>query len=818
MKTMIEHAKLAVRMYKNKIDMELIKKFSTEEINNCCNRIENDKLLNNEKKESIIIQEELIRDEKFIDYLIEVHEKTIDMQRFEKLIQDIKDHNEKITDYPIEHITDVINNEDLSSEACYDYLKYFINTNVLMKRTITDNLNYFYSQKNTKFEELTEKERALFEESYLHEYNLIPFYDIKKVYEFLAGNEKLRDVIDFLNYRKLYIPLNIDAYEKINNNAEEIGLYIETIANKISDDEIMYQLLLKWLSNGCSLYELKIIEKRIENIENEQLEKMFNSRSSYINFIYGNKLKEFPLDTINGEKEELIIYAISNNKKRFLKLIEENMNEFLSIPSNSILYREKFYTKYINLNELTLKNLIKLQTMNVNRYTKINELKEQTYTFEEISTLYNMEKQYIDLYNELLDLKVDDRLLRIRQFIKKLLLSTKMEEVEIKKLAEKIKEKPLYIWLENDFNKIKDIKMSDVIQILINYETISKYIPEIKKQNELAYILRNINQIQEYGNLQSIKDNIEEIDEYWNELKRYMNFDKEFIEKYNQNIREFLLNNGAELAYKYYTSRNDEQKASLKLIIKAELMGEFKKLKYHTNDLIEEIDYKLNENQIKEWTKNNTKISEGKYDIEEYDDFYHTMILGEHPQRTCLSYIDGMYNRCLLACFDSNKKILYAKINGRIVARAMVRLTKGSYKKANNAKTLSFVDVENNNSIVEENREYLTLFLEKAYISGIPASEEKNIKKLFINLLETKAKEMNALLVLSTYYAYDIEDEYIKTRYYMYISRSKSSSQYLDSLDGQASVTDEGQYKVNNFLIWKPKEIEKSIFDENIFG
>ena len=247
-------------------------------------------------------------------------------------------------------------------------------------------------------------------------------------------------------------------------------------------------------------------------------------------------------------------------------------------------------------------------------------------------------------------------------------------------------------------------------------------------------------------------------------------------------------------------------------------MGEFKKLKYHTNDLIEEIDYKLNENQIKEWTKKNTKISEGKYDIEEYDDFYHTMILGEHPQRTCLSYIDGMYNRCLLACFDSNKKILYAKINGRIVARAMVRLTKGSYKKANNAKTLSFVDVENNNSIAEENREYLTLFLEKAYISGIPASEEKNIKKLFIKLLETKAKQMNALLVLSTYYAYDIEDEYIKTRYYMYISRSKSSSQYLDSLDGQASVTDEGQYKVNNFLIWKPKEIEKSIFDENIFG
>ena len=57
------------------------------------------------------------------------------------------------------------------------------------------------------------------------------------------------------------------------------------------------------------------------------------------------------------------------------------------------------------------------------------------------------------------------------------------------------------------------------------------------------------------------------------------------------------------------------------------------------------------------------------------------MILGEYPEKTCLSYRDGGYNKCLLACFDSNKKVLYAKINNKIVARAMVRLTKGSYNK-----------------------------------------------------------------------------------------------------------------------------------------
>ncbi len=33
----------------------------------------------------------------------------------------------------------------------------------------------------------------------------------------------------------------------------------------------------------------------------------------------------------------------------------------------------------------------------------------------------------------------------------------------------------------------------------------------------------------------------------------------------------------------------------------------------------------------------------------------------------------------------------------------------------------------------------------------------------------------------------------------------KAGTQYLDSLSGQATISDEGQYKVNTFLIWQPK-------------
>ena len=61
---------------------------------------------------------------------------------------------------------------------------------------------------------------------------------------------------------------------------------------------------------------------------------------------------------------------------------------------------------------------------------------------------------------------------------------------------------------------------------------------------------------------------------------------------------------------------------------------------------------------------------------------------------------------------------------------------------------------------------------------------------------------MKALLVLSNFYTEIAKENFVSTRYYMYISKSKSSSQYLDSLSGQATVSEEGQYKSNRFLIW----------------
>lgn len=819
MNTLIQHTKLIIKMKECGLQSELIKKFSLKDIIKSCNRIEKSDLKKFDYSKYSLIQEELVEDENIIKIVQLVFKGKYNIEEFQILLEEIRSNNEKMSYYNYRDIIRVLNYKTLNVKAYYTFLKYYVNEKNEIRKKVINNLNYFYLQDDVKFNELSENEINLIKNHCLDNINLIPIKSIKEVYELLVNNKELLELIDYLNATKLYIPLSLEKYKIINNNSEEITTYIKKLHSKIKDNEIMYQILLKWLDNDCSLYDLKVINSKIDETDYNKLEKAVQSRTSYINFIYGNKLKKFPLNSIYGKKEDLIIYAIRKNKKSFLKLIEDKMEDFLSIPSSSILYYEKFYSVYINLNEITLKNLIKLKSMNYDINPMLYLLEDQKYTFDEISILYNANEKYIKLYNELLDLKIDNRILIIRQFIKKNLLNIDINDSEIKVLASKLKEKPLYRWLESDFNKIKNITIRDVIQILIQYEKIKKFLNEIRDKKELSYILRNCDSVEKYNNLQEIKNDIENVDKYWGKLKDIMGYSNQFVCKYKENINNFLLNNEAELAYEYYINQSIGQQESFKLIIKSVIMGEFQKLKYHTDDLKKEIDYKLKEYQIKEWSTVNSEINEEGYNIKEYDDFYHTMILGKYPQSTCLNYKDGTYNKCLLACFDSNKKILYAKIDGRIVARAMIRLTKGIYNKSgSDFKKLTFIDVENEingeNDIEEEN---LTLFLERPYISGISEKNEIIVKKLFIKLLKEKAKKMDALLVLSKDY-YDINDEEFESiPYYMYISKSKSSSQYLDSLSGQATISDVGEYKKNNFLVWKHKEKEETDIFDSIF-
>ena len=105
----------------------------------------------------------------------------------------------------------------------------------------------------------------------------------------------------------------------------------------------------------------------------------------------------------------------------------------------------------------------------------------------------------------------------------------------------------------------------------------------------------------------------------------------------------------------------------------------------------------------------------------------------------------------------------------------------------------------------EEEGEELVLFLERYYEKNLAYEEQDRAVYLaFVAAKEKSQKKLGARLVLSCYYQDDVKTkEYIKSNYYLYISKSKNGSQYLDSLYGEASVSDSGDYSSNIFFAGK---------------
>ena len=132
----------------------------------------------------------------------------------------------------------------------------------------------------------------------------------------------------------------------------------------------------------------------------------------------------------------------------------------------------------------------------------------------------------------------------------------------------------------------------------------------------------------------------------------------------------------------------------------------------------------------------------------------------------------------------------------------MIRLTKGSYVGDRMRKKIQFADLSGAGKPKEEEGEELVLFLERYYEKNLAYEEQDQAVYLAICGCKRKSQKLGARLVLSCYYQDDVKTkEYIKSNYYLYISKSKNGSQYLDSLYGEASVSDSGDYSSNIFLL-----------------
>lgn len=504
-------------------------------------------------------------------------------------------------------------------------------------------------------------------------------------------------------------------------------------------------------------------------------------------------------------------YAITHEKKHFIRLVDENADKFLGLSYWSILFCETLYRDHFNLNELTVRDLDDCRWMEAKKLPKGLLAGSRQYTFPELKLLYDAPQAYITLYGKLCTPRLDDRIKVLRQLRKRDVLSEITSEAELTALAGQLDQKPLHDWLRNEFGHIRDLEAGDAARMLVHLDKLRPLLPGIQCRADAMLALRSLEHIDQFDSMDALKASLLEMDQDWHTLAKAMELGSDFKDRHQEDIINFLCRDGAGIAQTYLDCLDQKLHPAFHRVIKAELMGQFNDLKYHAGDLEQELDYPL-DTQIKVEWRENLALAQGGMEIRERDDFFSTMLLGTQPYSTCLSYRDGAYCSCLLACFDSNKKVLYAEKGGEIVGRACIRLTKccltGAPKdRKEPAGKFSFVDLEAVNGLPEERHqgERLALFLERPYTSGVGPAEQLQVETLFVKLVQQKAEAWGAMLVLSLNYLEAVKEGFAQTYLHLYISASKAGGQYLDSLGGKAGVSSEGSYKKNTFLLDRSK-------------
>lgn len=147
-----------------------------------------------------------------------------------------------------------------------------------------------------------------------------------------------------------------------------------------------------------------------------------------------------------------------------------------------------------------------------------------------------------------------------------------------------------------------------------------------------------------YQSWTQMRNDLIYVDQDWVALAKELELDEKFLQDNEQHIVRFIMGEGAEMTRLYY--EYTENKEAFRRIILAELMGEFKTLKYYPNDLNREISFPTTKQQQLLWQTNTAMETYGIL-VEEVDDYYSTLRLGRLPYSTCLSYVDGQYrNAC----------------------------------------------------------------------------------------------------------------------------------------------------------------------------
>lgn len=582
--------------------------------------------------------------------------------------------------------------------------------------------------------------------------------------------------------------------------AEIVGKTMALLAEKLSklDPNVMIQsdVYKRYFENASYIkFDQKLLSgylKNLADMEPYDAGKSVFWRAGFLGVCTGNQYTKLVYQMAGKANEEnlmeLVYEAIVDHKKSFLRLMEDDLDLFLQIPYESILFVKDF-RKLLNLNTLQKKDILTLlkkdkeigwlYTYNTMDFRGLSG----TYTFQELLAVCGQPEWIRKTYAKL-DMRVDEKLRRIRQIFRFNSLKGNRDPAAI---AAALSNESFEDYCTR--RGIKDASKSDLFLLMELEQTderVSSVANSAKTGQDVKTILRNRkSELFEMG-LNAFKKAFTDLDTDSSWLKEQIEIPKEHQDAFTS----FCLDGCASIVHDYYESNRGQQAENVLLIAKATIYGLLDEVKY--KDLHKEIGYSITREQENAWRENIT-LMDGKVKTGEYTDFASCMNIGVLPERTCMNYRDGAYNECLLSTFDANKKVIYVMEEDEIIGRAILRLSKLSDE---GDKDLHFEDVAED---TPENKENLVVFLERCYKNGFSGKKAAMIYRKLYDLAKRKAELLGAGLVLADDYKTVAElNGLAKKRSYIYVSESKNGKQYLDSLGGNCESG--GYYVRGNFF------------------
>lgn len=713
--------------------------------------------------------------------------------RFQRILLDAG--TDKVSDFSYEQVKAVYFDPLVTDGTAYSYMKYYGEQNVSKEEKEQLVKSIAMCMDVLDFEKAGEKDRMLLVNPVFSSELLLNLLENVNNLKILQDQDLMELVNTLAGYEAEIRSLNQKQFDQMKERPVEILEKLRIVTRYIEKENLTDGLNL-WLWNEALYEDLCKLERAFT--DGAEPAEVFSGKVSYVNNLYQNPVSKISLSSLSEEKSEILLYAITQKKKAFLNLINEEAELFYDLPNASMLLKKEVYQEYINLNTLNRKNLKDSADLILSR-DRFELLAKREHTFEELKLLCTAKEAVIELY-EHLTCKSDERLLVLRELIKRECVPHSFWEGQIEPLAAALSKKPLSRWIREDFRNIPDLSYGTALWLLVYREQLKGMEKEITMEQQAFFLLKDLELIKECTSFGELKEKLVVQDVSWKVLCKEFSFSEEFVQENAKRIEEFILAGGAEIMAIFLKER-PTKKEEIRRLVTAELLGKFQELKYPSGDLIREIDFDVPVETENEWKKDLIHTS-GNLVAYEETGLLPVMQIGEIPTHSCISYRTGHNSECLLSCFDSNKKFLFIKKNGQAVFRAMLRLTKGSFADNRKRKGIEFADLLKTDEKNMDEGEELVLFLERYYEKNLSTEELDEAVNLAITTAKEKARKLGARFVLSTRYKDDVKrNEYVKSHYYLYISKSKNGSQYLDSLYGEASVSASGDYSSNIFLL-----------------